>query len=118
MTQRPELDLAHTAALTYLAGLRERPVGPADPADSRDGFEVPLPEEGSAPQDVVARLLAAAEPGLVASSGPRYFGYVVGVDFARPRPLAVPLDPPPPLLAPRLALPPPVSLMPRGELLL
>ena len=78
MTQRPELDLAHTAALTYLAGLRERPVGPADPADSRDGFEVPLPEEGSAPQDVVARLLAAAEPGLVASSGPRYFGYVVG----------------------------------------
>ncbi len=78
MADHPELDLAHAAALAYLAGLRERPVGPMSPADSRAGFDVPLPDGGSAPEEVVARLLAASEPGLVASSGPRYFGYVVG----------------------------------------
>src|SRR5437764_3662167 len=41
---------------------------------------------------------------------------MVGVPCARPRPLALLVLPPPPLLAPRLALPPPVSLMPPRRL--
>ncbi len=38
----------------------------------------PLPEIGADPAEVVAALAAAAEPGLVASAGPRYFGFVTG----------------------------------------
>jgi glutamate/tyrosine decarboxylase-like PLP-dependent enzyme len=38
----------------------------------------PLPEHGEAPGEVVADLARAADPGLVASAGPRYFGFVIG----------------------------------------
>jgi glutamate/tyrosine decarboxylase-like PLP-dependent enzyme len=37
-----------------------------------------VPTHGTQPSDVVAQLAAAAEPGLVATTGPRYFGFVVG----------------------------------------
>jgi hypothetical protein len=43
---------------------------------------------------------------------------VVGWLFARPRPLALPTVPEPPLLRPKLAFPAPVSLIPRFELAL
>jgi glutamate/tyrosine decarboxylase-like PLP-dependent enzyme len=62
-------------AKRWLAGLPERPVGPTgDPA----GLRGPLPEAGEDPAAVIDALAAAAEPGLVASSGPRYFGFVTG----------------------------------------
>ena len=62
-------------ASAWLETLPERPVGPAgDP----DGLRGPLPEHGEDPVAVVEALAAAAEPGLVASSGPRYFGFVTG----------------------------------------
>ncbi len=38
----------------------------------------PLPDAGSAPSVVVDELVAAAEPALVGTTGPRYFGFVVG----------------------------------------
>ena len=38
----------------------------------------PLPDAGSAPSVVIDELVAAAEPALVATTGPRYFGLVVG----------------------------------------
>ena len=60
----------------WLATLAERPVR-ARPA-SRTGCAAPLPEEGEDPLAVVEALAAAAEPGLVASPGPRYFGFVTG----------------------------------------
>ncbi len=37
-----------------------------------------LPDGPTAPETVVAELVQAVEPGLVATSGPRYFGFVVG----------------------------------------
>ncbi len=54
-------------------------VGPSfDPDTVRASFGGPLPEAGEAPEEVVDRLLAAAEPALVTSTGPRYFGFVIG----------------------------------------
>ena len=38
----------------------------------------PLPSEGVAPAQVVEELARGAAPGLVASPGPRYFGFVTG----------------------------------------
>ncbi len=49
-----------------------------DPATALARFDAPLPEHGTDPGQVVEELAAAAEPGLVASPGPRYFGFVVG----------------------------------------
>ncbi|GAA4541058.1 pyridoxal phosphate-dependent decarboxylase family protein [Pseudonocardia xishanensis] len=71
------LHRATAAALAFRAGVAERPVGrPVDPAGP--GFDGPLPRTGTPPGEVVDALVAAAEPGLVASVGPRYFGFVVG----------------------------------------
>ena len=68
------LDRAGELARAWLAGLAERRVGPAG-APALGG---PLPEEGEDPAAVIEALAAGAEPGLVASSGPRYFGFVTG----------------------------------------
>jgi glutamate/tyrosine decarboxylase-like PLP-dependent enzyme len=62
-------------AADWLRTLPERPVAAAgDP----DGLRGPLPEHGEDAVAVVEALAAAAEPGLVASPGPRYFGFVTG----------------------------------------
>jgi glutamate/tyrosine decarboxylase-like PLP-dependent enzyme len=62
-------------AADWLRTLPERPVAAAgDP----DGLRGPLPEHGEDAVAVVEALAAAAEPGLVASAGPRYFGFVTG----------------------------------------
>jgi glutamate/tyrosine decarboxylase-like PLP-dependent enzyme len=66
---------AHELAAAWLDALPNRPVRAAgDPA----GLHGPLPERGAEPAAVVDALAAAAEPGLVASGGPRYFGFVTG----------------------------------------
>ena len=44
----------------------------------RSGLGGPLPEEGEPAGEVVDRLVEAAAPALVTSTGPRYFGYVIG----------------------------------------
>ncbi|MGH7589705.1 MAG: pyridoxal phosphate-dependent decarboxylase family protein [Gemmatimonadota bacterium] len=63
----------------WLADLAERPVGArAGLADLRAALGAPLPERGAAPEQVVEELARAAEPGLVASAGPRFFGFVIG----------------------------------------
>ena len=38
----------------------------------------PLPERGADPAEVLAHLASAADAGIVASAGPRYFGFVTG----------------------------------------
>jgi len=66
-------------ALEFLAGLAERPVGrPVAVASLRAALAAPLPEEGEDPRAVVEALARAADPGIVASAGPRYFGFVTG----------------------------------------
>jgi glutamate/tyrosine decarboxylase-like PLP-dependent enzyme len=65
--------------LEYLAGVADRHVGSrAVASDLVPQLGGPLPESGTDPTTVIEELAAAAEPGLVASAGPRYFGFVIG----------------------------------------
>ena len=73
--------LSRTADLAtdYLASLATRPVGgPVDLAALRAAMGGPLPDGPTDPLTVVEALASAADPGLVASAGPRYFGFVIG----------------------------------------
>ena len=73
------LDVAHERARGYLASLPDRPVrAAADPARLRAALDGPLPEDGTDAGRVVDELAAALEPGVVASVGGRYFGFVIG----------------------------------------
>ena len=73
--------LQRTAALAgeYLDGLAERRVGAREDAVTvAERLRVPLPDAGEDPLQVVERMARDVDPGLVASAGPRYFGFVVG----------------------------------------
>jgi glutamate/tyrosine decarboxylase-like PLP-dependent enzyme len=77
--QRTLLDRTAALADGFLEILPDRKVGPeVDLAALREALGGPLPEDGEEPLTVVERLAADSEPGLVASAGPRYFGFVVG----------------------------------------
>ena len=70
--------LLHRAAgyaAEYRRSLADRRVaGPME----RNGFAVPLQKEPKEPVEVLDELAAAAEDGLVATAGPRFFGFVIG----------------------------------------
>jgi glutamate/tyrosine decarboxylase-like PLP-dependent enzyme len=73
------LEIAAARARAFLDGLPTRPVGrPADVKALRERLDGPLPDEGEDPSAVLDALAAGADPGIVASAGPRYFGFVVG----------------------------------------
>jgi glutamate/tyrosine decarboxylase-like PLP-dependent enzyme len=64
-------------------GYRERvdsqPVFPrVSVTELREALGGPLPEDGAAAPDVISHLARGAEIGLVGSTGPRYFGFVIG----------------------------------------
>src|SRR5687768_17302830 len=66
-------------ARDYVDGLAERPVGAhAGVGELRERLARPLTEAGEDPRTVIAELVADVEPGLIASAGPRYFGFVIG----------------------------------------
>ncbi|MGY4908429.1 pyridoxal-dependent decarboxylase [Micromonospora aurantiaca (nom. illeg.)] len=66
-------------AADYRLSLPDRPVGvPVDQAALNEAFAGPLPDAPTPPEQVLAELVAAAEPGLVATAGPRYLGFVIG----------------------------------------
>ncbi|MFP5348039.1 MAG: pyridoxal phosphate-dependent decarboxylase family protein [Actinomycetes bacterium] len=65
-------------AASHRNGVRLRPVRAADPDAARAAFAVPLPESGSTAREVLEQLASAAAPGLVATAGPRFFGFVIG----------------------------------------
>ena len=65
--------------LEFLDGLSERHVGSrADASALAERLGGPLPEDGTDPVTVIEQLSEAVDPGLVATAGPRYFGFVVG----------------------------------------
>jgi glutamate/tyrosine decarboxylase-like PLP-dependent enzyme len=73
------LRAAAERAATFLATLDERPVAArADAAAVRGALGGPLAELGEDPATVIDALAAGAEPGLVATAGPRHFGFVIG----------------------------------------
>jgi glutamate/tyrosine decarboxylase-like PLP-dependent enzyme len=66
-------------AVRFLDTVPERRVGAGASADAlRTALGGELPEQGEDPQAALERLVAGVEPGLVATAGPRYFGFVVG----------------------------------------
>ncbi len=66
-------------AAAFQAGLPERRVAPVVGRDVlATSFGGPLPTGSTPPAAVLDALAAAAEPGLVATPGPRFFGFVIG----------------------------------------
>jgi glutamate/tyrosine decarboxylase-like PLP-dependent enzyme len=76
---RSLLDNAATYAAEFLERLPERPVAPTATAEElRKELGGPLPEGPRQPQMVVAELARAADPGIMATPGGRFFGFVIG----------------------------------------
>jgi glutamate/tyrosine decarboxylase-like PLP-dependent enzyme len=73
------LDDAARLAHEYIDSLATRPVGAQEGLDElRERFARPLTDAGEDPRAVIADLARDADPGLIASAGPRYFGFVIG----------------------------------------
>jgi glutamate/tyrosine decarboxylase-like PLP-dependent enzyme len=73
------LDDAATYAAEFLSGLPERPVAPTATAEElRGGLGGPLPDGSRDPRLVVAELAKAADRGIMATPGSRFFGFVIG----------------------------------------
>jgi len=73
------LDRARELGLAYLRDVAARHVGgTATPASLRAALGGPLPEGPDDPVHVIEGLAQHANPGIVATVGPRYFGFVTG----------------------------------------
>jgi glutamate/tyrosine decarboxylase-like PLP-dependent enzyme len=76
---RDLLGLTADLASDFLETLDERPViGAVDAEELRDSLGGPLPEGPTDPRLVVSQLAANADPGIAASTGGRWFGFVFG----------------------------------------
>src|SRR3954471_10688793 len=70
---------AARAAAEHRATVGERPVVPRrSPEEIRAAFAVPLPDGPTDPDEVLSRLLRAADGAVTGTAGPRYFGVVIG----------------------------------------
>jgi glutamate/tyrosine decarboxylase-like PLP-dependent enzyme len=66
-------------AAEYLRSLPERPVrADASLEELRGALRVPLADAPLPARQVIEELAAAADPGLVGTQSPRYFGFVIG----------------------------------------
>ncbi|HKE54492.1 MAG TPA: pyridoxal-dependent decarboxylase [Actinomycetota bacterium] len=76
---RPLLVRAAERAASFRTTVGERPVAPeVDVQRFRESFGGPLPDKGIDAQSVIDELVEMVEPALVASAGPRFFGFVMG----------------------------------------
>lgn len=76
---RPALTQALESSLAYLDSLGERPVGVSTTlAEMREALAIPLAEDGVDAERVIMDLVAASDPGIVASSGGRFYAWVIG----------------------------------------
>src|SRR4051794_33639657 len=79
MAEQDVFDHAVGLARAYAASRRDRPVwATATLGELRAALGGTLPETPVDPIAVVDALASAAEPGLVTTTGPRYFGFVTG----------------------------------------
>jgi len=73
------LKAAHAIATEYLDHVADRHVGSTATRDAlMAALGGPLPIGAADPVDVIEQLAARADAGIVASAGPRYFGFVTG----------------------------------------
>ena len=73
------LEFAAERARKYVAEISQRSVAPEGEAIAAlKSFHEPFPEKTCDPRDVVAMLDAAGSPATVATTGGRYFGFVIG----------------------------------------
>lgn len=73
------LSRAHELSRDWVQGLTTRPVSRrAGPREMAELLDEPLPERGCDPSEAVEEWLTRAEPGITASPGPRFFGFVNG----------------------------------------
>ena len=79
MADEDALGHALAIARAYIASRGDRPVWPTTTLDQlRAALGGPLPADPIDPATVIDALARAAEPGLVETTGPRYFGFVTG----------------------------------------
>jgi glutamate/tyrosine decarboxylase-like PLP-dependent enzyme len=73
------LDRARQHAVRFLTALPDRRAGVTATRDELlSALRVPLSDGGEDPSSVLDALAAGAERGVMASAGPRYFGFVIG----------------------------------------
>ncbi|MBF9028953.1 aminotransferase class V-fold PLP-dependent enzyme [Rhodobacterales bacterium HKCCE3408] len=78
-TEEAGLKAAMEAALAYRRTDHDRPICSAEPTPMAQArFREPTPEEGLAPDAVIAELIDRIEPGLMVSTSPRFMGWVIG----------------------------------------
>ncbi|MEO7132775.1 MAG: aminotransferase class V-fold PLP-dependent enzyme [Vicinamibacterales bacterium] len=76
---RNVLETAHAIATQYLDEVAQRHVGgTTTPAALATALGGPLPSGATDPIEVLDQLAIKADPGIVATVGPRYFGFVTG----------------------------------------
>lgn len=83
------LRLAHEESRRWLDALPERHVGPRVTLEGmRERFDRGLTDDGVDAATTIRELIDASREGLIASPGPRFFGFVIGGSF----PVAVAAD--------------------------
>ncbi|MDP2390921.1 MAG: pyridoxal-dependent decarboxylase, partial [Acidobacteriota bacterium] len=79
MNADDSLKAAYDHATRYISEVTERHVGSrAERADLLKALGGPLPAGATDPVEVINHLAKTADPGIVATIGPRYFGFVTG----------------------------------------
>jgi glutamate/tyrosine decarboxylase-like PLP-dependent enzyme len=79
MTTPDPLKAAYDHATRYIGEVAQRHVGSrTERADLLKALGGPLPAGATDPVEVINHLATTADPGIVATIGPRYFGFVTG----------------------------------------